>query len=94
MARRDSMIAKAKEYQIGTYVTKFVSKEFQRMIRAEAAAKPEGFEWAVVDGELKEVFRRLGQCVCVTCGKVQPWSGNIGGMHTGHFLASRRFSIL
>lgn len=30
----------------------------------------------------------------MTCGKVQAWNGGIGGMHTGHFLGSRCFSIL
>jgi len=32
--------------------------------------------------------------VCVTCGKVDSWDSGIKGMHTGHFLASRRNSIL
>jgi len=48
----------------------------------------------MVDGILAKVVRRRGQCACVTCGKVGAWSGSIGGMHTGHFLASRRNSIL
>jgi hypothetical protein len=91
---REKMLEKAREYTIGTYVTTFVSKDFQRMIRAEYAAKPDAVEMAVVDGGIGLVPRKLGQCVCVTCGKVGPWSGGLGGMHTGHFLASRRFSIL
>jgi hypothetical protein len=92
---RDRMLEKSREYQIGTYVNRFVAKEFQRMIRAEAGAKPDGQEFAVVHGNIDCVRRSRGQCVCVTCGKAGPWSGGFGqGMQTGHFLASRRFSIL
>ena len=92
---RARMFAKSREYTLGTYVNRFVSKEFQRMIRAEAGANPDLRTTAVVDGEIDTaVFRRIGECVCVTCGRILPWSGGIGGMHTGHFLASRCFSIL
>jgi hypothetical protein len=99
---RRRMIEKAREYSTGTYANRFVSPIFQRMIRAEAAAMPTGKTPAIVDGEwscaqLAHVFRKVGQCVCVTCGKVLPWSGGVArysGMHTGHFLASRRNSIL
>lgn len=91
---RQGMIETAKQYQIGTYMHRFVSKIFQRMIRAEAASLPDGTTLAIVKGELSTVLRRVGQCVCVTCGKVGPWSGGLGGMHTGHFLGSRRFSIV
>ena len=95
--RRKRMIEKAREYQVGTYSRKFVAPVFQQMIRAESAAKPPGETMAIVDGELTLVARLVGQCVCVTCGKVHPWKGGLnryGGMHTGHFLASRRNSIL
>lgn len=94
---RDRMLEKAREYTLGTYVSGFVAPEFQRLIRAEAGAEPEGYALAVVDGKVVYVFRSRGQCVCVTCGKAGPWSGGVGrfgGMHTGHFLASRCFSIL
>ncbi len=91
---RQRMVDKAREYTTGTYINKFVAKPFQRCIRAEAGALPVGMTHAVVDGELIQVFRRVGECVCVTCGKVGPWSSGLGGMHTGHFLASRRNSIL
>ena len=95
--KRRLMGDKAAEYQIGTYTNKFVAPVFQRMIRAEAAAVPWAFASAVVDGELRMVFRQVGECVCVTCGKVGPWKGNsIGGgtIETGHFVAGRRASIL
>lgn len=93
--RRDRMLAKSREYQIGTYVNKFVAKEFQRLIRAVAAAEPDGQEFAIVDGRVDVRWRMVGQCVCVTCGTVGPWSGGFGmGMQTGHFLPGRRFAIL
>ena len=95
--KRLRMIDKAREYQLGTYSRKFAAPVFQQMIRAEAAALPRGESVAIVDGELASVSRDRGQCVCITCGKVHPWIGGINrfsGMHTGHFLASRRNSIL
>lgn len=91
---RNRMLEKAKEYQTGTYIRKFVSPIFQKMIRAEAGADPRRYLTAVVDGEIRQVEREIGQCVCITCGKVQKWDSGIKGMHTGHFLASRRNSIL
>lgn len=91
---RQRMLDKAKEYQATTYCRKFVSPLFQRMIRAEAGADPRTYLTAVVNGEIQQVKRELGQCVCVTCGKVEKWDSGIKGMHTGHFLASRRNSIL
>jgi len=90
--KRKGMIEKAREYQIGTYSAEFTAKDFQKMIRAEAAALPAGPTPAIVDGELIEVYRNVGQCVCVSCGVVYPW--NTKKMHAGHFLASRRASIL
>ena len=92
------MIEKAKEYQTTTYVRKFVAPLFQRMIRAEWGADERPFHTAVVDGSIRQVERRIGQCACITCGKVGPWIGGSsaagGGMNTGHFIASRRNSIL
>jgi len=92
--KRDLILRKAEEYSTSTYARKFVAPDFQRMIRAEAAAEPAGYSQAVVDGILHDVFRRVGECVCVTCGKVLPWNSGIQGMHTGHAIASRRNSIL
>ena len=91
---RQRMIEKAKEFQTGTYSNKFVAPEFQSMIRAEAGAQPPGKVLAIMNGTPQKVFRSVGQVVCVTCGKVGPWRSGIGGMHTGHFLGSRCFSIL
>ena len=92
---RERMLEKAKQYTIGTYCAKFVAKVYQKMIRAEAAAEPNGHTRAVMHGELRNVFRYIGECVCVTCGKVLPWTGSTtGGMDAGHFIASRRNSIL
>ena len=92
--KRARMIEKSREYTTGTYKAKFVSPVFQSMIRAEYGAEPEGTFPAIWVGELLDIPRKVGQVVCVTCGLVGPWSGGIGGHHTGHFLASRRNSIL
>lgn len=89
---RQRMIQKAREYSTRTYSARYVSSVFQRMIRAEAAALPEGLTPAVVDGKMHHVGRFVGQCVCVTCGRVTPWTNSV--MQTGHFLPSRCFSIL
>ena len=94
--KRQRMIKATEKYSVGTYARK-VAQVFQQMVRAEAAALPDGLTPAVVDGAMTNVFRRVGQCVCVTCGKVLPWKNPVNrysGMHTGHFLASRRNSIL
>ena len=91
--KRQRMLDKAREYTTGTYSRK-VATVFQRMIRAEVGARHAGVTPAIVDGQLTMVFRKVGECVCVTCGKVGPWSSGLGGMHTGHFLPSRRNSIL
>jgi len=91
---RNRMLDTSRQYTLGTYSRKFVAPIFQKMIRAEWAAQPTGSVISIVDGKIEIVFRRRGQCVCVTCGKVQAWSGGLGGMHTGHFLGSRRLSIL
>jgi len=94
---RQRMLDKAREYTTGTYINKFVAPVFQRMIRGEAGAQPDGMTPAIVGGQNTEVFRRVGQCVCVTCGRVGAWKGNyLGGgtIETGHFIASRRASIL
>ncbi len=95
--KRDRMIEKARELQIGSYARRFVAPVFQKMRRAEAAADPRPFATAVVNGEIAQVKREIGECVCVTCGRVAPWKGNsIGGgvIETGHFIASRRMSVL
>ena len=92
--RRQRMLAKAREYTVGTYSRKFVAPLFQKMIRAEWGSRPDDVTPAIVDGELTMVRRRRGQCVCVTCGAVKAWDGGIKELHTGHFLASRRNSIL
>ena len=91
---RQRLLDKAAEYQTSTYLRKFVAPLFQKMIRAEAGADPRRYVTAVVDGDIRQVERELGQCVCVTCGAVERWDKGIEGMHTGHFLASRRNSIL
>lgn len=95
--RYDRLLAKAKEFRPHIYLQRYVAKDFQRMIRAEAGAA-HGDVLAVVDGEIAEVFTDIGECVCVTCGKVYPWQtqnqhGN-EGLDTGHFLPKRRQATL
>ena len=94
MSKRERMLEKAREYTTGTYIRKFVANVFQLMIRAEAGCLPAGQVNAMKGGYLVKVSRRVGECVCVTCGAVHPWKGNQGKMHTGHFIGSRRNSIL
>lgn len=91
---RQRKIEVARGMSTHTYSTKFVAPIFQRMIRAEAGSLPVGMAHAIVAGEVTQVFRRIGQCVCVTCGKVVSWTSHAGLMQTGHFLPGRRFSIL
>lgn len=93
---RQRMLHTAKGYSTSTYARK-VATIFQRMVRAESGADPRQYVTAIVDCEVRPVERRIGQCVCITCGKVACWTGNsVGGgeIETGHFLASRRNSIL
>jgi len=95
--KRDRMIEKAEEMSLGTYSRKFVAPVFQAMIRAEAAAKPRNREDVIMQGVVFEVIRDVGECVCVTCGKLKPWKnhgGTAGGMDTGHFLAGGGASIV
>jgi hypothetical protein len=75
-------------------ITKYkhkVAVVFQAMIRAEAGASTLSSTMAVKNGELTLVPRRIGQCVCVTCGRVCPWKGGQGmfKLDSGHFLGGR-----
>jgi hypothetical protein len=76
------------------FLNKVVAPHFQKMIRAEAGADPRQYVVAMVEGTRRQVERSVGQVVCVTCGKVAAWNAGIKVMHTGHFLASRRPSIV
>lgn len=92
--KRQRFIESAKGMSARTYIKKYVAKIFQRMIRAEIGAKRSQWTRVVLDGKMDIVYRRVGQCVCVTCGKVAPWTNHAGTMQTGHFLAGRRNSIV
>lgn len=94
--KRDRMIAKFQEYTLGTAKNK-VAADFQLMVRAKSAALPPGLSPAFKDGQIVLFYRRIGECVCVTCGTVGWWKGSsIGGgfIETGHFLSSRAASII
>ena len=60
------------------------AKVFQRMTKAEAAALPDGDATAIIDGSFVQVVRYVGECVCITCGKVGDW--NVKGFHCGHWI--------
>lgn len=91
------MLEKSHEYGPTRYLTKYVARDFQRMIRAEDGAKNQTVK-AISEGKLIDVHSPVGFCVCVTCAKVLPWASSTHaageGMDTGHFLPSRRASIL
>lgn len=91
---RERMIQTARQYRPSKYIQKFVAPLYQRMQRAEFAAAAWPYAFAIVDGELYKVRRRIGECVCVTCGKVARWNEGIEGMHAGHFIGGRTNSIL
>lgn len=91
---RQRMLDTAKAVSTQTYIAKVVAPIFQRMIRAEAGADHRPYVTAVVNCVIRQVPRRVGQVVCVTCGKVDTWSGGLGGMHTGHFVGSRSNSVI
>ncbi len=95
--KRDQMIEYSKRWQIGTHANK-VAKVYQKMIRAEEGAQPAAITAAIVKGELVQVFRDVGQVVCVTCGKVTPWKSNkqLGenGIETGHCIGGRTAAVL
>ena len=70
----------------------------QEAIRAEYGAntKPVKF-WDHEGCKIHFMATPPGFCVCVTCGLCLPWKGKgsvWGTMHAGHFLPTRRLSIL
>lgn len=75
------------------YRNKFVAPTFQEMIRAEAGADPRQFVTAVVNGKIQQVSRRIGQCVCITCGDVHPWKGS-NQLDSGHFCSRKDQGVL
>lgn len=91
--KRQRLIDKTSEMSVGTYLRKYVSKTFQRMIRAESAAYEVTQRFAVVDGNLIPVPWQKGYLTCITCGARYAWTGT-NMIDTGHFISSRRNSIL
>lgn len=95
--RFERLYAKSREFMPTTYLRKFTAPSFQRMIRAEAGAVF-GDVPVVKDGEVVEVFADFGECACVTCGEVHPWAADkyhgVKGVDTGHFIGSRRQSVV
>ena len=92
LKQRQRMLDKAAEMASGTYCRKFVAPIFQELIRAEAAAITHCVYIKDCD-TIVDWTKPLGRCVCITCGKSYPWKGT-NLLDTGHFIASRRNSIL
>ena len=65
--------------------------DWQKCVRAEYGAK-DCEEFCIVFDTLGQVHSPIGYLVCVTCGKVGPWTGQ--EMDAGHFLGGRSNSIL
>lgn len=88
---RCKQIELCKSMGTSKYKTKHVAPIFQRCIRAEAGSHPGFYTPAIIFGVLKQVVRRIGQCVCITCGRVCPWEGGTfeSQLHCGHFLGGR-----
>ena len=85
----------AATYRPHKYQSEFVQPEFNRMIRAEAAAVV-GVVPAVVGGTIYDMASPLGYCVCVTCGDLHEWNKpkHFGGrLDSGHFLTGNRISL-
>lgn len=89
---RQRMIEKSKEVSCGTYLQNFVATRFQKVVKAEAGAMPDGVAVAVFRDAIVGIQRYVGEVVCVTCGKVTAWDAR--DMNAGHFIGSRRNSIL
>ena len=94
--RFERHLEKSREWTLGTLKNK-TATALQKAIRAEAGAFV-GYVKCVVDGQMTTRFSPLGKAICVTCGALKRWKGakahGIDGMDAGHFLASRRNSIL
>lgn len=69
-----------------------VANLLQKLVRAEAGAFV-GESLAICDGEPQMVHTRLGECACVTCGRVH-WFKGTRRMQGGHMLPGRNAHIL
>ena len=87
MSSFEASLRMAKRWTMSTLREK-AAKDLQLCIRLEAAAQDT--QTAIVNGEFCVVASGPGECVCVTCGAVHDYKR----MHAGHFLSSRRNSIL
>lgn len=100
MTHRDRMIQKAGELQVGTYLQRFVAKDFQLMVRAEAGASEDAvLAYQDMIGACVILPSPLGQAVCVTCGDCRPWThdkkaGGVLGLDSGHYVCGRGASYV
>ena len=91
---RQSRISSMLKRNPGKTAAKWLSlaaTDLQHAIRAEAGLYV-GNVKCVVDGKIATVHSPLGQVVCVTCGKVMPWSAS--GTHAGHFASGRSHGVV
>ena len=86
----ETEVEKSKQWTLQTLKSK-AATDWQKCVRAEAGAK-DCNEFCIVDGVLDQVYSPIGSVICVTCGKVGPWTGQ--EMDAGHFLGGRSNSIL
>ena len=87
MSNLDKEIEKSKKWTIRTLLGK-AAKDLQKAIRVEASFL--NSQLCVVGGEVVSVATGYGECACVTCGAVHHYKN----MHAGHFIGSRRASIV
>lgn len=86
--KKSKHMERAKQVRPLTYLHKYVAPKLQKAIRIEAALSPS--QEVMVEGELMTAVVAAPLCVCVTCGAV----GHYTVMNAGHYLASRRPSII
>ena len=87
MGRFDRLLENSKKKGLTKYRTSIVVPTLNRVIRAEAACRVQ-MEPCVVNGSITEVFSPFGEVVCVTCGRVGPWTGGLDSQmfDAGHFV--------
>ena len=90
-SRFEKQLKFAKTKKMDTYLQKFVAKDLQAIVRAEAGLFV-GMVKCVKDHEPIMAESAFGRVRCVTCAKDMPWSAS--GTHAGHFLGGRGAGIV
>ena len=84
----EAHLKRAKAYRPVSYLHKFAAPKLQKAIRLEASDGQGHI--AMKDGKPQRLTFPKGYCACVTCGCCGHWKY----MNAGHFLATRRPSIV